>query len=146
MSRVDRQTAEKLASLAGWNIAKYFACSYEGDSDPIRHGGVFYDPRDWAEYGYASCVEFWADPDSREDTLVVSSGTIHRPGIQEVKAALQHYGLDWTDDVHQQIEACRAYNGIEPDDCVSPRRYKLDHWHEWRIWRSVSELLAQLGE
>jgi len=136
----------KLASQSGLDIAKHFRCAYSGDRDPINHDGVFYDPRDWESYGYASCVEFWTDPEN--GNLMVSCGVIHKD--DDMSGAFACSGIDQDSDdarnIHCQIDCCRSYSGIEPDDYQITRRYNLDNWAEWRIWRSVAHLLRQLGE
>jgi hypothetical protein len=142
-------TNEQLASMSGWRIARALGCHYTGDSDPIRHGGVFYSLKDWHAWGYASCVEFWEDPDT--GMLVVSCGTINRPDSDEgMAAAYECLGQDWSDPQQRnnlclQVEACRAYFSIELDDHERPFRFGLDNWKEARIWARVRHLIERLA-
>lgn len=146
MVSADEKTLyRQLASQSGRDIAQHFRCSYYGDCDPINHGGFFYDPRDWEAYGYASCVEFWTHPETGE--LIVRSGVINRVG--DFDKCMTYNGI--TDPIDRenvdiQIECFRWYSGIEPDDYQITRRYNLENWQEWRIWRSVAHLLKQLGQ
>lgn len=136
----------KLASLSAWDIASEFGIHYSGDSNAIEHGGFFYNADNWEAYGYASCIEFWLDPD-QEDTLIVSCGTINKPDDKE--GAFRCCGISTdspdTSNIHCQIDCVRNYCGIEPDAYQSfTRKYKLSDWKEWRIWKSVSPLLTEL--
>jgi hypothetical protein len=118
--------------------------------DPIRHGGYFYSLADWRAWGYASAVEFWQDPENGR--LVVTSGTINRPADDdEMRDAYRCIGQDWNNptdrnNLHTQIEACRAYFGIEYDEHTPSRRFDLDKWREERIWKMVRGMIEQLGE
>jgi hypothetical protein len=86
-------TNERLTELCGWDVAEAFGCHYTGDADPIHHGGIFYDARDWEADGYASCVEFWEDPDT--EALVVQPGTIRKP--DDMEAAFRCIGAEGED-------------------------------------------------
>lgn len=145
-----------LDSLSAWDIAKLIGCHYSGDSNTIEYGGVFYDPRDWQKYGYANCVELWIDPDSKEDTLRITIGTIHRDSDMSGPFSCIGHNPDNLDQhgepipadtlTHIEIEACRYYSGIEPDDYQEfQRSYKLAHWKEWRIWKSLLPILSSLS-
>ena len=148
ISREDRAFCERLSSLSGWDIAKELGLSYAGDADPIRHGGTFYDPTHWLDWGYAPCVEFWWDDD--RDRLVVSPGTINKPDADDMETAWQCVGMDDPDDDVRntpaaQIEAARTAWGIEPNDYVRSRSYNPDTWAEWRLWRSILPMLRAIA-
>lgn len=144
----DKATYVKLASLSAWEIADHFGCHYDGDSNPIEHGGFFYDTRDWESGGYASTVEFWWDDDA--DQLVVQRGTISKP--QDLAACWNCAGTpddpDLRNDTRAQIEAVKSYWGITPDGVTYPdlMNFRLDDWAEWRLWRSVAPWLKALGD
>lgn len=144
----NKPTDQELASMSGWDIAKALGCEYSGDCNPIRHGGFFYDARDWEAWGYANIVEFWDDPETKDDILVVQRGTIHKP--DDMSGAFRCCDVPESEqgNIHAQIEACRYYGGIETDDedRLQPRRYNLDNWKEWRIWKSIRPLIEQLGK
>ncbi len=142
-------TNEQLASMSPWTIADAFGCSFSGDMNPIEHGGFFYDHRDWNDNGYASAVEFWEDPESGD--LVVQRGTINKPDDMESAFACLGY-TEEDDDLRNhlaiQVEAARAYSGIEPDGTAYPhlKVFKLDDWKERNIWKSIRRWIEQLGE
>ena len=145
-----KERFQRIADMSGWDIAKEYGCGYSGDGSPIPHGGFFYDARDWELYGYASCVEFWLDSES--GSIVVECGTINRPDDMESDFRCIGIGPDDPnrDNVHCQIEACKAYWGYEPIEDFGGRyvkSFRLDDWpHEWRIWRSVDGWLRQIGQ
>jgi hypothetical protein len=140
---------DDLASLAGWDIAVAFGCGYSGDSNPIEHGGFFYDLRDWESYGYAATVEFWSDPEASNDTLIVQTGTIHKPNRETLKNALTSIGLNPNDThpLEAEIEATKSWVGIEPEGTEFPylKHFVLKDWREDRIWRSIRGWIEQLG-
>ncbi len=152
ISPEEKQLYQHIADLAGWNIAKHYNCGYSGDSDPIQHGGFFYDVRDWEKYGYANCVELWMDPES-EDVLHVQTGTINKPyRPEDMESCWQSMEIDSDDEIRSninaQIEVVRSSWGIEPDGTKYPcvKTFRLAEWAEWRIWRSVAGWLTSLGE
>ncbi|CAB4162724.1 hypothetical protein UFOVP785_97 [uncultured Caudovirales phage] len=135
-----------LESMSAWDVAETFGCHYSGDSNAIEHGGYFYDASDWEEYGYASCVEFWLDPDAKEDTLRILVGTINKPNDMSGPFSCCDTPESEQDNIHAQIDAVRSYCGIEPDDYQEFNRVcKLATWKEWRIWKSVCPLLFNLA-
>jgi hypothetical protein len=146
----ERAEFEKIASMTGWAIAEHFGCSYNGDGDPINHGGFFYDPRDWAEHGYAKAVEFWWDHE--HGRMVVQRGTIHKPDTPEqwesVWGCIGAYEGEQRENIHAQIDASESGMGMEPDGTRYPdlKEYNLKTWKEWHIWRSVAEWLRELGK
>jgi len=72
-----------LSKLSSWNIAEHFGCKFTGDMNPVGHDGTFYDPRDWAEYGYASCVALTRLPDEGNGAaLLVECGSINKPSTE----------------------------------------------------------------
>ena len=144
-------TDREMCEADVYSLINHLNCGYSGDNDPIHHGGVFYDTRDWKNYGYASCVEFWHDPENT-DILIVQCGVINKS--LDMEAAFACIGLDPSDSMdeealmHAEIEASRSYNGIEPDgdDWPHLKSFNLNHWRkEWRIWRSVRQWLESLG-
>lgn len=144
---VERELYKRLASMAGWDIAKHYGCEYLGDCSPIPHDGTFIDTRDWASWRYANIVELCT---VGEGTLVVTSGTINMPTSAEtMERAWECIGIGPGDPIRNdtlaQINAVQAYYGYEPDDYTTPRTYKLEHWQEWRIWRSIAPMLKELG-
>lgn len=139
-------TNERMASMAAWDIATAFGCGYSGDYNPVEHGGFFYNKRDWLAYGYASCVEFWHDPE-QDDVLVVQRGTVHK--LKDMEAAFKCCGIEAeVGNVDAEIEACRSYGGIEPDGTRYPdlMTYRLADWRERNIWKSVRGWIEELGE
>jgi hypothetical protein len=167
-----RITADELTALAkdckrwtGWQIAEELGLSYSGDSDPINHGGIFYEVRNWLPYGYASAVELYPLEERGEERLLVTRGTINRPddedrmqsalgcaGAVELWEEMRQRGRNDPNNVrgliHLEIEACRAYMGIEPSGSGSDEKvYKVASWRkEWRLWRSMLPLLLSLQE
>jgi hypothetical protein len=150
MTTAEKAGWQQVASLSGWDVAAHYGCSYIGDCNAIDHGGYFYDPRDWEPYGYASVVEFWRDPED-DDVLYVQRGTVHRPQTaKEWRSAWSCIGApedDTRHNVHAQIDAARSWGGIETDGTSYPalKTFRTTDWHEWRIWRSVHDWLAALG-
>jgi hypothetical protein len=145
----EKATFQRIASLTGWAVADHFGCSYSGDSDPIDHGGFFYDARDWDRYGYARVVDFWTDPDD-DGVLNVSRGTVLAPSADQWPRVWSCCGIaDPADraNLHCQIDAARAHFGMEPDGTRYPDvlRFRFDDWTEWRIWRSIAPWLAALA-
>ena len=140
-------TNEQLASMGAYQIAEALGCAFSGDQNVIKHGGYFYDPRDWVEHGYANVVEFWEDPED-DDVTHVSTGTIHRLEGEKLESAFQCIGMSSEEDkanLHYQVDACRAYGGIEPDDQFS-KAFRLSKWRETRLWGNVRHLIEHLGE
>lgn len=135
-------TKHELASASPWDIATYFNCHFTGDMNPIDHGGVFYDSRDWEKNGYACAVEFF----TMKNTLYVQRGTIHK--CDDLESAFDCIGLPVSDDIHMQIEACRSHDGTEPEGNYYPdaMSYNLDNWTEANIWKSVRGYIEQLGK
>lgn len=147
MTIANATTNEQLASMSSWQIAETFGCHFSGDANPIEHGGFFYDARDWEDYGYASCVEFWEDPETH--ALIVQPGTIRKwSNDRERASALQFCGIDEFESIHAQIDACRYYLGIEPDGTEYPylKAFNLETWSEKNIWKSVRGWIEQLGK
>jgi len=147
----------ELADLSGYDIARVLGCHYTGDVSPIPHGGIFYSVRNWSSYGYASCVEIEVIAHSVDEGIVlVTRGTIHRSDDEpRMLAALDCIGMrDEWDRIasdpnngsiyHLEIEACRAYRGIEPDG-IGEWTFPLATWREWRIWRKVRPWIEELG-
>lgn len=136
----------EMASLAGWDVAKAYGVAYSGDSDPIRHGGFFYNTADWSEYGYADAVEFWLEEET--NTLVVQRGTINKVDDDELTKLIEstYDDVDPT-DIHLQIDACKGHWGVDNEGPMYPDtlRFNLDNWSEWRIWRSVEFMLNGLA-
>lgn len=132
---------KKLADLSGWDIARELGCDYTGDMNPVMHGGVFYDSRDWESYDYASCVEFWEDPETHH--LCVTRGTINRS--QNMERAFHCCGIpkEEQDNIHAQIETSRSYSGIESDDT---RTFDLESLGEYEIWKAVRSWLEELSD
>jgi hypothetical protein len=177
---MQRITADELTALAkqcnswtGWQIAEELGLSYSGDSNPIDHGGVYYETRNWLPYGYASAVELYPMEERQgssyrapiEELLLVMGGTINRPDDADgMRSALDTIGMreEWEEMremgrndpnnylglIHLEIEACRAYMGIEPSGSGSDEKiYKVATWRkEWRLWRSMLPLLLSLQE
>lgn len=141
----ERAFCERLASLSGWDVAKELGLSYSGDSDPIRHGGVFYDPSRWDDWEHAPAVEFWWDDDS--DRLMVSPGSINKPDADDMATAFRCCDVpeEAQGNPEAQIEACRGAWGLEPDDYEPTRSYDPDTWAEWRLWRSVLPMLRSIA-
>jgi len=151
ISADEKALCEKLASLPGWSIAEMFNCGYEGDADPIYHGGLFYDVRDWEQHGYANSVEFFED--SETEHLVVQRGTIYRPtSDKDWESCWSCVGISKDsperENIHAQISAVRAWSGTGCDGTGYPdlKEFDLETWKEWRIWRSVHEWIKALGE
>lgn len=134
-----------LPSLTGWAIAELYGLHYEGDSDPITHGGTFYNLNNWQEYGYAGCVELYPNVDGT-DVMIVSVGTVHRPDDTTLARAL--HSADLPPDTTEPAElayAVRCYCGAEPDD-EPGRTYDTANWpNEWRLWKSIHPLLLALA-
>lgn len=145
MPTLTKEQYQELSSLSAWDIANRIGIHYSGDCSPIPHGGFFYDAKDWEQYGYANCIEFWIDPDTTPDTLRITIGTIHKP--DDMSGAFECCDVPEAErsNIHAQIVACRDYNGIEPDEHQEySRAYNLETWSEWRIWKSVYPLLLSL--
>jgi hypothetical protein len=168
---MQRITADELTALAkqcnswtGWQIAEELGLNYSGDSDPINHGGVYYETRNWLPYGYASAVELYPLDDRSEDSILVTRGTINRPDNadrmrgalgcvgaielwEEMREAGRNDPNNYLGLIHLEIEACRAYMGIEPNHYTQDKTYKVASWRkEWRLWRSILPLLLSLQE
>ena len=141
-------TNAQLSSMSAWDIAKALGCHYTGDTNPIRHGGVFYSINDW-QNGYANCVEFWEDPENN-DIAHVSCGVINALEGKKLDSAFNCIGIDKDDtntrnNIHAQIEACRYYFGIEPDDYTSSESFNIEECDEDTIWASVRGWIENLS-
>ena len=143
----ERDLFRKLASMSGWAIADHFGCEFDGDSNPIDHGGFFYSLANWEAYGYADAVEFWHDHDANR--LVVQRGTINRP--DDIGAAMRCIGISPGSpeygEPRAQVSAAKAYFGMEcephyPDMLT----FNPDAWKGWRIWRAVAPFLRDLSK
>ena len=136
-------TNQQLADMTPHDIAKAFGCGYDGDVNPLDHGGFFYDYRDWEANGYANVVEFWHDDEN--GCLVVQPGTVSKPA--DMAPAFRCIGMKASDNVHAQIDAARSYCGIEPDGTHYPdlKNFKLENWKERNIWGSVRGWIESLG-
>lgn len=139
--------AEQLSSLDAWQIAERFDCCYQGDVNPIDHGGFFYEVRDWESYGYASIVEFWVDPES--DETVIECRTVNRP--DDMQSLFDNCGMEFPApdqlSAHVQIWLVQSANGSEPlEDFSGPyvQRFPEDT-DEDAIWESVRGWIEQLG-
>lgn len=136
----------KLSEMSPWEIATHYGIGYNGDMNPIEHGGYFYSLADWEDNDYAACVEFWEDPET--GALVVQPGTIHN---RELESAFQCIGVGkddpLRDNVHCQIDACRSYSGIEPNGTSYPdlKVFNLDTWKEQNIWESIRGWIEELA-
>jgi hypothetical protein len=146
--------ARKLAppsndELASWNphqIATWYGIGYSGDMNPLQHGGMFYSTRDWESWGYANVVEFWWDADIGK--LVVQCGTTNKLDGERLESAFRCCGIEQSEhsNPHAQIEACRSYAGVEPDDYSSPKRFGLDKTDGADIWGAVREWIEALAD
>jgi len=142
----ERAYCERLASLSGWQIAKDLGLGYSGDCNAIDHGGFFYNPTHWDDWGYAEIVQFTPDGDWEGNRLRVERGTINRP--DDLDAVFAQSGIDPEErgNIHAQIEAVRYHNGAEWDDRDSGfRLYNPDLWAEWRLWRSILPMLRSIA-
>jgi hypothetical protein len=133
MTETKQHDLDKLASLAGWDLAGQLGCQFSGDCNYTDHGGYFYDAREWRRNGYASAVEFCRLADD-DDSLHVSCGSIPRPdslsdclascgwkydGTGSAIALVNESGEVITDlDImaRVEIESCRGHWGIEPQE------------------------------
>lgn len=147
----EKEFFQRLASMSGWNIADEFGIHYSGDSNPIPHGGFFYNVGNWEKEGYADVVEFWDDHEHK--CQVVQQGTIHKPKTEaEWESVWSSIGCEANDEIrnniHAQIEAVRCHSGIMPKGITYPylKDFDLETWAEWRIWRSIAGMLKELGE
>ncbi len=141
-------TNEQLADMPPWQIADAIGIGYDGDINPVEHGGFFYDFRDWERWGYANAVEFWEDPETH--ALVVQTGTIHKPN--DMTATLLHFGAELADEernnIHFQISACKAHISMQCDgtEYTYLKTFNPDHWRkEKNIWKSIRGWIEALG-
>lgn len=148
-TKISKETARHLASLSAWDIAKHFNCEFHGDSNPIQHGGIFYDLRDWVNYGYANTISFWKDLEN--GTLVVQKGTINKVNDKDLESCWETIDIDADDPIRlipqQQVYAAWCYAGVEPEGIEYPysKRFNLDIWPEENIWRNICDWLQELG-
>lgn len=154
-NNVTKLTNEQLASMMAVDIADHLGIGYSGDMNPIKYGGYFYSLSDWADYGYASCVEFWEDPETHH--LVVQTGTINKPdNDEEMDSAFMCCGIDergtnreLRDNIHVQIECTKDYCGMEPDSTAYPhlKSFRLEDWQKERnIWKSIRGWIEALAQ
>lgn len=153
MSETTKLTNEQLSDMSPWDIADHYGIGYSGDLNPIEHGGYFYSIEEWDKWGYASCVEFWEDPETH--ALVVQTGTINKPDSdEEMESAFLCSGFDGDgdsgelrDNVHVQIECVKGYMGMEPDGTCYPhlKSFRLEDWKERNIWKSIRAWIEDLG-
>jgi len=130
-------TNSQLASMGASQIAAEMGCHYSGDENVLLHGGFFYDAREWEEYGYASVVEFHES----EGVVTVSTGTVCKRNLEPAFKCIGYSGD--LNNIHAQIEACRAYGGIEWDGFS--RSYRLCNWREGRLWARIRHLIEGLA-
>lgn len=139
-------TNEQLSDMSPHAIADHYGIGYSGDMNPIEHGGFFYSLGDWEKYGYASCVEFWEDPET--GALIVQPGTIHKSA--DMTGAFQSSGIEpeHQDNIHAQIDAVRSYCGIEPDGIAYPslKSFQFSNRKERNIWKSIRGWIEALAE
>jgi hypothetical protein len=146
-----------IASLNAWAIASHFNCEFDGDSNPINHGGFFYNPRTWDTDGYVNAVEFYQCPRDDRPTndkhLIVQLGTIRKPKDNEGwESCWSCIGIAADDPDRKlpraQVWACRAGRGINPKGITYPyvKEFNLRRWAEWRIWMNISDWLIELGK
>ena len=119
------------------NLAKEHACQYSGDVN-LEYGGVFYETKNWKNYGYASAIRI-TDLDSAcgfTGGVLIESIVINRP--DDIQRALDAIGADDTGDTAAEIEACLAYGHYEPAFDVfnsvsetvttDPENWEYDGW------------------
>jgi hypothetical protein len=137
---------DKISESTPWAFAEAVGIGYSGDMNPMQHGGFFYGFKDWEAYDYAAVVEFWHDPENGK--LVVQLGTVHKPDDMEPAFRCSGIGAEEQSNIHAQIEACRAYGGIEPDGTDYPflKSFDLETWRERNIWKSVRGWIEQLAQ
>lgn len=137
-----RQEAEYMTTLSGWDIAEWCGCYYSGDSDPLNHGGYFYNLTNWERkrWNYADFVELIPVQDGKEEKVIVSEGTIHNGSLQSAFRCLGIEDVD-TSDPHMQVEACKCYFGAESN---YEKTYTLANWKEWRLWKRILPLIKAM--
>ncbi len=144
-----REEAELLASLSGWDIASHFGCRYTGDMNPIQYGGHFYDPRSWEEDKEADIVEFWLNEENWDDPILnVQRGTLYRPDQKMVDEAFKCFEEELPRTPECEIEALLNHTGYDHHGHEYPGliRFRLSTWKEWRIWKQVTPWLRALGD
>jgi hypothetical protein len=107
---------QHMTSLSGCGVADHFDCEFDGNPNPIKSGGFFYDSRTFDRYGvgFVEAVEFR----NHEGSLVVRR-VLYRPANGSSLAIGTSY----------------------PD----VKEFDFKSWSEWRIWRNVSDWLTELG-
>lgn len=148
-------TDKQLSEMTPWDIATHYGIGYSGDMNPVEHGGYFYSLADWESYGYASCVEFWHDPES--GALVVQPGTVNKPDDEATlqaayncvdwKSVWVETGEDPRKELAFQVESVKSYCGMDRYGTAYPdlMTFNLDNWpKEWRIWRSIRNWVEAL--
>jgi hypothetical protein len=130
----DGATLRDLIDRPCWEIAERLGLGYSGDSSLI-HDGVFYDPSDWKENGYANAVSVQSDA----ACVFITSGQIHRLDVENALRSCgwryaggdaERYDCEPGDVICEhdgtlvasgdgvidcEISACEAYAGVEPD-------------------------------
>jgi hypothetical protein len=158
---------EKMASLAGWDLAKELGCHFAGDCNYTDHNGYFYDAREWRRNGYAPIVNFCRVADD-QDALRVECATVNRPddmadclkscgwkydGTGSAIAIVDDYSGEVIADeldvmARVEIEACKDYQGAETgEDFSGPYVQRFEDGTEDRaILKDVIGWIENLAE
>lgn len=130
--------------MAAWDIAKHFGCHYIGDCNAFEHGGTFYSLTDW-QYGYASTVDIWKDPETGE--TVVECGTVNQCEYT-IDDLCQCYGCTPEEvNDHLVFDWCKSQWGCETlEDFGGPyvKRFSEDA-DETEFWAQISGWLRGLS-
>lgn len=137
-------------------------CGYLGAGTGAEYSGsgtVTDTPRNWAEHGYASCVQLTHLPTEpgHAGCLLVECATIHRRTNAEMAGMFDECGLSDDDpvrcDAGAQIEACHGTWGAEPREDMSgslSQRFALDEFgcnvdDEDAVWHTIQGWLEGLA-
>lgn len=133
----------RLSRLPGHEVAEFYGLSYDGDVDPIEHGGTFFNPERWFEDDGCDVIEFYESP--KNGRLVVQRGRAYRSD-ERVARACESMGQPVPTDARLQIIAVLGYWGYEPDSLGYPdvMSFDLDTWKRWRVWKNVDKLLGSI--
>lgn len=99
---------------------------FNGDANPIDHGGAWMDKRDWDEHGYADCVRI----QQYENIVELSQGVVNRDDETDNATIGEVYNLSPEDEItaEHEIDYALFHSGSESNTEKQFRRIEHSDW------------------
>lgn len=135
-------TIKSLRNDSPWNIAEKFGVHYNGDMNPIPHGGVWFDSKNWNENEYATAIRI----QESAGTLWVELCTINR--YDGIEKALSFCDIESEKvSIEEEIYACLSYVWVDIEETTT---FESDNGKDWgdfpefQIMKKVKRLFAEI--